>query len=218
VWDLKGNVVAELIGHQGNVRSASFSPDGERLVTVSSDKTAKVWDLKGNVVAELIGHQGNVFSASFSPDGQRLVTASDDKTAKVWDLKGNVIAELKGNQLIFISASFSPDGQRIVTTSSDKTAKVWWVDKNLEQLLTRGCAWLNDYLIFNPRDLEKLEVCQNSSNLKLAALSLVREGEEQARSGNIDTAIATFRKALKWNPQLNFNPEAKARQLAKASE
>ena len=176
-----------------------------------------MWDLNGNLITELKGHQDVVTSANFSPDGQRIVTASQDGTAKVWDLNGNLITELKGHQGYVTSANFSPNGERIVTASKDNTAKVWRVE-NLEQLLARGCAWLNDYLIFNPRDLEKLEVCQNSSNLKLAALSLVREGEEQARSGNIDTAIATFRKALEWNPQLNFNPEAKAQQLAKASE
>ena len=50
--------------------------------------------------------------------------------------------------------------------------------------------------------------------LAAAAASLVQEGEEQAKAGNIDQAVATFRKALQWNPQLNFDPETKARQLA----
>ncbi|HAX85894.1 MAG TPA: hypothetical protein DCY91_06380 [Cyanobacteria bacterium UBA11370] len=150
---------------------------------------------------QLKGHQGVVTSASFSPDGERIVTASSDNTARAWDLKGNLVTELKGHQGWVYSASFSPDGERIVTASLDKTARVWWVGKNLEQLLSRGCDWLNDYLIFNPRDLEKLEVCQNRPNIKkIAALSLVREGEQQARNGNVDEAVATFQKAFQWNP------------------
>ena len=35
-----------LKGHTGDVYSASFSPDGSRIVTASQDKTAKVWDAK----------------------------------------------------------------------------------------------------------------------------------------------------------------------------
>ena len=31
--------------HQGLVNSAAFSPDGRRVVTVSSDHTARVWDV-----------------------------------------------------------------------------------------------------------------------------------------------------------------------------
>ncbi|MEH2036760.1 WD40 repeat domain-containing protein, partial [Nostoc sp.] len=71
-------------GHTDTVNSASFSPDGERIVTASSDNTARVWDMTGNLVAELQGHTDTVNSASFSPDGERIVTASSDNTARVW--------------------------------------------------------------------------------------------------------------------------------------
>jgi WD40 repeat protein len=119
------------LNHKSKVKSAKFSPDGQRILTTSDDYNAKIWDFKGNLLAELKGHQGNVTSAEFSPDGQRIVTASTDKTAKVWDIKGNLIADLKGHQSYVISAEFSPDGQRIVTASLDKNAKVWNTKGNL---------------------------------------------------------------------------------------
>ena len=84
MWDLHGRSLATLQGHQSIVRSASFSPDGQHIVTASSDKTARVWDLHGRSLATLQGHQSAVTSASFSPDGQHIVTASSDKTARVW--------------------------------------------------------------------------------------------------------------------------------------
>jgi len=125
----------QLKGHQSSVYSASFSPDGQRIVTASEDKTARVWDLSGKQLAALTGHQDRVINASFSPDGQRIVTASWDKTARVWDLSGKQLAELKGHQSSVTSASFSPDSQRIVTFSADKTARVWDVSgKQLAEL------------------------------------------------------------------------------------
>ncbi|MBE9000339.1 hypothetical protein IQ274_19365, partial [Nostoc sp. LEGE 12447] len=96
VWDMTGNLVAQLQGHTDRVNSASFSPDGERIVTASWDKTARVWDMTGNLVAQLQGHTGEVNSASFSLDGERIVTASDD-TARVWDMTGNLVAQLQGH-------------------------------------------------------------------------------------------------------------------------
>ncbi|MCT7962606.1 hypothetical protein NG791_18210, partial [Laspinema sp. D1] len=213
-----GQMIAELKGHQGEVISASFSPDGESILTASDDNTARVWDRGGQMIAELKGHQGEVISASFSPDGESILTASDDNTARVWDRGGQMIAELKGHQGEVISASFSPDGESIVTASNDNTARVWPVG-SLDKLLEWGCDWLADYLATRPRELDNLETCQTPSNLAEAAPFLVKEGEEEARGGQVDAAVTTFRKALKWsNGGLDFEPEAKAQQLAEASE
>ncbi|MEH1839323.1 MAG: ribosome assembly protein 4, partial [Nostoc sp.] len=195
------------------VTSASFSPDGKRILTASLDNTARVWDISGKLIAELKGHTQAVTSASFSPDGKRILTASLDNTARVWDISGKQIAELKGHTGPVYSASFSPDGKRILTASWDNTAQVWRAD-NLDELLSRGCQWLNDYLVTNPKDLETLQVCQNKSNLIAAAPFLVQEGEKEAREGNIDNAVAIFDTAFKWNPSLKFNPKVKAQEFA----
>ncbi len=106
---------------------AAFSPDGDRIVTASSDNTAKVWDAQtGQEILTLAGHAGSVSSAAFSPDGTRIVTASADNTAKVWDATdGQEILTLAGHSDSVRSAAFSPDGTLIVTASSDNTAKVW---------------------------------------------------------------------------------------------
>ncbi|MGE5657153.1 MAG: hypothetical protein ACM37W_11130, partial [Actinomycetota bacterium] len=47
----------QLKGHQAPVISANFSPDGQRIVTASADKTAIIWDLSGKQIAQLQGHQ-----------------------------------------------------------------------------------------------------------------------------------------------------------------
>jgi hypothetical protein len=51
----------DLIGHRGPVTSVAFSPDGKRVVTGSSDNTARVWDLSGATPAFTVleGHRGD---------------------------------------------------------------------------------------------------------------------------------------------------------------
>ncbi|MFN6486659.1 MAG: hypothetical protein RMX98_027770, partial [Nostoc sp. DedQUE02] len=213
VWDLSGKQIALLKGHTGIVINASFSADGKHIVTASEDKTAREWDLSGKQIALLKGHTGIVINASFSADGKHIVTASDDNTARVWDLSGKQIAELKGHTSYVYNASFSADGKHIVTASEDNTARVWRVD-SLNELLSRGCQWLNDYLVINPKDLQTLTVCQNKSNLIAAAPFLVKQGEQEAKSGYIENAIATFQTAFKWNPNLKFDPKVKATEFA----
>jgi len=109
------------------VLSATFSPDGARIITASWDGTARLWDAAtGQKVAVLRGQAAAVRRASFSPDGACIVTASSDGTARLWDTTtGQEIAALRGHIGEVNSVSFSPDGGSIVTASSDGTARLW---------------------------------------------------------------------------------------------
>ncbi len=117
----------EFKGHRYWVYSVAFSPDGQRIVTGSDDKTARVWNARtGQLLVELQDHTSSVNSVAYSPDGQRIVTGSFDNTARVWDARtGQSLVELQGHTRSVNSVAYSPDGQWIVTGSGDKTARVW---------------------------------------------------------------------------------------------
>ncbi|MGB5960137.1 MAG: serine/threonine-protein kinase [Coleofasciculaceae cyanobacterium] len=76
-----------LAGHSNLVKSVAISPDGEIIVSGSSDDTIKIWHLKtGNLKTTLVGHSSSVNSVAISPDGETLVSGSRDKTIKVWQM------------------------------------------------------------------------------------------------------------------------------------
>jgi hypothetical protein len=79
-WDYRGwehaflasALPLTLKGHTDLVLSVSFSPDGERIVSGSVDKTLKVWDAEtGQETLTLKGHALPVLSVSFRADRQR---------------------------------------------------------------------------------------------------------------------------------------------------
>ena len=77
----------ELKGHTKATTSATFSPDGKKVITASCDKTARIWDSEtGRELQKLGRHKRDVYFAAFSPDGKKVVTASDDGTARIWDI------------------------------------------------------------------------------------------------------------------------------------
>ena len=120
-----------LRGHSEIVWTATFSPDGERILTASLDHTARLWKADGTPLALLDGHSDSVNVAWFSPDGKYLATASSDKTARLWRADGTPVTTLSGHSGIVLWASFSPDSQRILTTSNDQTARLWKFDGTL---------------------------------------------------------------------------------------
>ncbi|MBT21430.1 hypothetical protein CMK17_15965 [Candidatus Poribacteria bacterium] len=138
---IKSRVRLVLEGHSGSVNSAIYSPGGQRIVTGSSDNTAKVWDANtGKELFTLKSHDGYVKSVAYGPDGQRIVTASADKTAKVWDAETEKeLMTLQGHDGYVNSAVYSLDGQRIVTAGrSDKTAKIWDAQTGQELMTLQG--------------------------------------------------------------------------------
>ncbi|MEM9214798.1 MAG: TIR domain-containing protein [Cyanobacteria bacterium P01_F01_bin.150] len=124
---LKSNKVRSFTGHDGWVRSVSFSPDGQTLVSGSDDTTVKLWDVvTGEQLNSFTGHDNWVWSVGFSPDGQTLVSGSADKTIKLWDVEsGKELRSFTGHDRHVLRVRFSPDGQTLVSGSADKTAKLW---------------------------------------------------------------------------------------------
>ena len=133
---------------------ASFSPDGEQVISVSSDKTVQVSNAHtGQLSMTLRQHERDVISIDFSADGTRFVTASEDRTARVWDLStGAELAVLGEHEGWVNAARFSPDGQKVIT-STFGSCRIWDVRRTafssgkLETLaagLTRGRGFLTE--------------------------------------------------------------------------
>ncbi|MEL6872413.1 MAG: WD40 repeat domain-containing protein, partial [Pseudomonadota bacterium] len=75
-----GKRVAEARGHTHKINALDVSPTGDRVVSASWDRTARVWTLPrldGDAVI-LKGHGGPVTAAVFSSDGRFVFTASSD--------------------------------------------------------------------------------------------------------------------------------------------
>jgi tetratricopeptide (TPR) repeat protein len=127
-------------------------------------------------------------------------------------MRGRRIGEFVGHQDWIRGMAFAPNGEFFVTGSSDNTARIWKVE-SLEDLLVRGCAWLNDYLIKTPTDLMELETCQTDERIIAAAPELVKQGEKTAKGGNVEVAIALFQQALEWDTELGIEPAIYAEQF-----
>ena len=129
-----------LSGHDGPLTTASFSPDGKRILTAALDATARVWNADGSGRPVILkGHKDLLRSAAWSPDGKRVVTASDDTTARVWNADGSgEPVVLKGHGGLIHFAAWSPDSKRVVTASDDKTTRVWNADGSGEPVVRKG--------------------------------------------------------------------------------
>jgi WD40 repeat protein len=121
-----------LQGHESDVYSVAFSPDGKLIVSGSWDNTVRLWDIQGKRVGQPFqGHEDYVYSVAFSPDGKLIVSGSWDKTVRLWDIQGNPVGQpFQGHEAWVNSVAFSPDGKLIVSGSYDKTVRLWDIQGN----------------------------------------------------------------------------------------
>ena len=86
IWDYsKQSVIKEIYGHNEQIRSVAFSPDGKYLLSGAFDAKIKIYDVKNNFnfIGE-IEHNDKVVSCKWHPEIPLIVSTSADKTARVW--------------------------------------------------------------------------------------------------------------------------------------
>jgi WD40 repeat protein len=133
-----------LIGMTGSLTSASFSPDGERVLLASAGGFAGVWNVsgKGEPVL-LLTHTDGVYSAVFHPFGvfeaiDTVVTTSADHRVLMTRIQAPWNPRvLYGHEDEVLISKISQDGRRILTGSKDGVVRVWTVGSGLLLFGTR---------------------------------------------------------------------------------
>ncbi|RVE47117.1 hypothetical protein evm_008194 [Chilo suppressalis] len=118
-----------LEGHQGEIFTAKFHPEGKHLASAGFDRQIFMWNVYGQCenVMVMSGHTGAIMELCFSPDGSHLYTCATDNTVAVWDVPtGMRIKKLKGHTNFVNSVSGARRGpELLVSGSDDNTIKLW---------------------------------------------------------------------------------------------
>jgi hypothetical protein len=109
------------------VLSVAVTPDGQYVVSGSSDNTVRLWELAtGKEVRRFTGHEWIVWSVAVTPDGKYVVSGSGDNTVRLWELAtGKEVRRFTGHESTVWSVAVTPDGKYVVSGSGDKTVRLW---------------------------------------------------------------------------------------------
>lgn len=122
--------VDTVTGHSARINHIAWSPDDERLVSVSDDGTARVWN-SGNAPPKktltLRAHQGKkIYYAAWNADGARLVTTGADGTAQIWDTtNGKSLLVIKAHRGPVYFAAWNAKNTKLITAGDDGMVKMW---------------------------------------------------------------------------------------------
>ncbi len=143
LWTLEGKPVCELEGNAGPGVYTGFSPRGDHIVRVNSDKTARLWRKDGKLVLRIAEEVGTFpIPASFSPDGKFLAVGMESGDIRLYGLDGRLDGSFKSHRSAMVA--FSPDGGLIVSAGEEKngegTVRVYRTTGEPMDVLMRGIS------------------------------------------------------------------------------
>lgn len=137
LWDQASGRAMNRVWHDHLANQCSFSRDGTRLVTSSSDYSARLWSVPDLRLLALFNDQADDVEMSvFHPTRDLVATASRDHKLRVYDLDGHLVRRFTGHGADVISVEWTATGEELVTSSDDGTVKRWALDtgENLQDI------------------------------------------------------------------------------------
>jgi WD40 repeat protein len=202
--DLTGKTLARIRGHGEIYGLASFTPEGDRVVTCAlgeqgrdgsltvNSAVVRTWDLQGNEVAAPYPPDSPPGGVAVSVRGGRVLAWSrDDTSAHVRDFSGREIAVLPGHPGGVRGASLSADGRLASTVGEDGMARLWEADGRLRATLRDpvGGFWdavldpTGRVLFTNPEEGPmRYYLCRNDEVDALATARSTRDFTEAERA------------------------------------
>ena len=123
IADSDGERSRTLLNSREPILSASWAPDGKRVVYVTFETgrpTIVIQDVNGNYRERLTNFKGINSSPVFSPDGRKLamvLSKNGDPEIFVMDLATRQLRQITRHRAIDTEPSWSPDGESIIFTS-----------------------------------------------------------------------------------------------------
>jgi WD40 repeat protein len=141
------------------VAQASFSPDGQVLMTLSDqDHQIHFWNARTGEEVNRFGVA--VRYAVFSESGNRVMTWDDEKLIRIFDARtGKALRRIEGAGEALAAATISKDGTRVLTCATGQSALKLWdatTSASIAELPAAGAP--TTILAFSPDQTRALSV------------------------------------------------------------
>ena len=138
------SLVRTFTGHQRQILSVAWSPDGRWAATCGKEARVLLWDTATwKLQHTFAGHGKSAICVTFSPDSKLIASGDSNGSVMVWDVdERRLHKRLAGHEKMVTDVQFALDGQTLWSVSNDNTLRRWNVESGDEVSLstTKGQA------------------------------------------------------------------------------
>lgn len=135
-----GRPFGPALAHRDGIRYATFSPQGEAVITCGKDCLALLWEVgSGRLRTPPLRHKDQVLHAAFSRDARWVATACQDGTVRLWDAEtGEPLTAPVFQDAALRSVQFVDADRALLMRSADGKVRVWALpreDRSAEEVV-----------------------------------------------------------------------------------
>ena len=113
------------ISHPATVKTLTFSPDENQILTGCQDGNAYLWTIDGRPIQTYAATHQGVNTLAFSSDGTKVLIGHQNGTVNLWDNAGNILHSFAAHTNEVSSVAFSPSGDTLLTGGKDGQVFLW---------------------------------------------------------------------------------------------
>ncbi|TPX39569.1 hypothetical protein CcCBS67573_g10664, partial [Chytriomyces confervae] len=166
-----GKLVQSFSGSVGPILYVAFCPDGDTLITASSDKFVCTWSISGEKRVFAF-KTGSFVLRSFAVCAQfdRYAIATDERVIKLFDLKTHKLLQtISGQEQVSRCLAFSPDAKLLVS-GSETVVKVFSTETGeLVQSFNGHSGSIHGIVVLPDNDM--IASCSDDKSIRLWSMS-----------------------------------------------